>query len=99
MGYGFHEDGLKAGLNAARQLLADAGTRRERPAPPWHRGRTRSGGRMNPPGPLIGFGEVRHRRLRPVGNAFSYPTYFLMLPMRQLRAQAAKPWRSTAPAC
>jgi predicted NAD/FAD-binding protein len=33
MGYGFHEDGLKAGLNAARQLLADAGARRERPAP------------------------------------------------------------------
>ena len=33
MGYGFHEDGLKAGLNAARQLLADAGARREPPAP------------------------------------------------------------------
>ena len=25
MGYGFHEDGLKAGLGAARQLLIDAG--------------------------------------------------------------------------
>ena len=25
MGYGFHEDGLKAGLAAAAQLLADAG--------------------------------------------------------------------------
>ncbi len=29
MGYGFHEDGLKAGLGAARQLLQDA----EKPAP------------------------------------------------------------------
>ena len=34
--------------------------------------------------PLIGFGQVMHRRLRPVGNAFNYPTYFLMLPMRSL---------------
>ncbi len=34
----------------------------------------------------IGFGEVRHTRLRPVRNAFVYPTYFLMLPMRALRA-------------
>ena len=33
---------------------------------------------------LIGFGEVRHTRLRPAHNAFSYPTYFLMLPMRAL---------------
>ena len=36
---------------------------------------------------LIGIGEVRHRRLRPAANAFSYPTYFLLLPMRSLRAQ------------
>jgi uncharacterized protein len=36
--------------------------------------------------PLIGIGEVRHTRLRPVRNAFAYPTYFLMLPMRSLRA-------------
>ena len=34
--------------------------------------------------PLIGFGQVRHTRLRPVRNAFAYPTYFLMLPMRAL---------------
>jgi DUF1365 family protein len=33
----------------------------------------------------IGVGEVRHRRLRPVLNAFAYRTYFLMLPMRRLR--------------
>jgi len=35
----------------------------------------------------IGFGQVRHRRLKPVGNAFAYATYFLMLPMRSLQAQ------------
>jgi DUF1365 family protein len=36
---------------------------------------------------LLGIGEVRHARLRPVANRFAYPTYFLMLPMRSLRAQ------------
>ncbi|MET0543608.1 MAG: DUF1365 domain-containing protein [Variovorax sp.] len=35
--------------------------------------------------PRIGFGEVRHTRLRPHRNAFVYPTFFLMLPMRSLR--------------
>jgi uncharacterized protein len=39
------------------------------------------------PAPLIGTGQVRHTRLRPVVNDFSYRTYFLMLPMRSLRAQ------------
>ncbi len=34
--------------------------------------------------PLLGFGQVRHTRLRPVQNAFSYATYFLMLPMRTM---------------
>ena len=34
---------------------------------------------------LIGTGQVRHTRLRPARNQFSYPTYFLMLPMRSLR--------------
>jgi DUF1365 family protein len=37
--------------------------------------------------PLIGFGHVWHRRLRPVEHAFRYPGYFLMLPMRSLRVQ------------
>jgi len=34
----------------------------------------------------IGFGQVRHCRLRPVRNAFVYGTYFLMLPLRSLQA-------------
>ena len=37
--------------------------------------------------PLIGLGQVRHARLRPARNSFAYGTYFLMLPMRGLRAQ------------
>ena len=32
----------------------------------------------------IGFGQVRHTRLRPTHNAFAYPTYFFMLPLRTL---------------
>lgn len=39
--------------------------------------------------PLIGIGQVRHARLRPVLHAFAYPTYFLLLPMRRLRRA---PW-------
>ncbi len=39
--------------------------------------------------PLIGFGEVRHTRLQPVRNAFSYGTYFLMLPLRSMAAHGA----------
>lgn len=35
--------------------------------------------------PLIGFGHIWHRRLRPVEHAFRYPGYFLLLPMRSLR--------------
>jgi DUF1365 family protein len=41
--------------------------------------------------PLIGFGQVRHTRLKPAKNAFAYPTYFLMLPMRALHASSATP--------
>ena len=36
--------------------------------------------------PLLGIGQVRHERLRPRSHRFAYPTYFLMLPMRSLRA-------------
>jgi len=35
---------------------------------------------------LVGFGQVRHTRLRPSHHAFAYATYFLMLPMRSLAA-------------
>jgi len=35
--------------------------------------------------PLIGFGQVRHTRLRPTRHAFAYGNYFLMLPMRSMR--------------
>ena len=43
------------------------------------------------PQPLIGFGHVRHARLRPTPNRFSYGAYFLRLP---LRALAASSWSS-----
>ncbi|MFM7024985.1 MAG: DUF1365 domain-containing protein, partial [Limnohabitans sp.] len=37
----------------------------------------------------IGFGQVRHTRLRPRRHAFAYDTFFLMLPMRRLGSQQA----------
>ncbi len=37
--------------------------------------------------PLIGFGPVWHRRLRPVAHEFRYGGCFLLLPMRRLREQ------------
>jgi uncharacterized protein len=45
------------------------------------------------PLPQIGMGVVRHARLRPVHHAFQYRSYFLLLPMRRLRAQ---PWPALA---
>ena len=39
------------------------------------------------PAAQIGIGRVRHQRLRPVQHSFDYPTWFLMLPLRQLRRQ------------
>ena len=39
--------------------------------------------------PLLGFGVVRHKRIKPARNEFSYPTYFLMLPMRAMQVQPA----------
>ncbi|WP_291136913.1 DUF1365 domain-containing protein [Hydrogenophaga sp.] len=40
---------------------------------------------MNEAKALIGFGQVRHSRTRPRAHAFSYPTFFLMLPLRALK--------------
>jgi DUF1365 family protein len=37
--------------------------------------------------PRIGIGSVRHHRLRPVEHRLHYPAWFLLLPMRQLRAE------------
>lgn len=35
---------------------------------------------------LLGIGSLRHQRLRPQPHVFSYPTFFLLLPLRTLRA-------------
>tara|TARA_A100000171_G_scaffold51421_1_gene65679 strand:+ start:418 stop:1275 length:858 start_codon:yes stop_codon:yes gene_type:complete len=43
--------------------------------------------------PLIGIGQIRHARLRPVEHVFSYKTWFLMLPMR---SGAPAGWRGLA---
>lgn len=47
--------------------------------------------RRAPAEPLLGFGQVRHTRLRPKRHAFDYRTFFLMLPMRSLDAHAQGP--------
>ena len=44
-----------------------------------------------PATPLLGFGQVRHTRLRPRRHAFAYPTYFLMLPLRSLKQRGTPP--------
>ena len=48
--------------------------------------------------PLLGFGMVRHTRLRPARNAFVYPTYFLMLPLRAMQ-DGRNPAAHSALAC
>jgi len=44
-------------------------------------------GGMNTPSSLLALGSVRHLRLRPAQHGFDYRTYFLLLPLRRLRAQ------------
>ena len=39
-----------------------------------------------PSQPLVGIGSVRHARLRPIARRFAYPTWYVLLPMRALRA-------------
>ncbi len=56
-----------------------------------HSSLRRAASAATPPTALLGFGQVRHSRLRPVANAFTYPTYFLMLPLRSLKRQDATP--------
>lgn len=41
--------------------------------------------------PLLGFGVVRHKRVKPASNGFTYPTYFLMLPMRSMQSAQVQP--------
>ena len=47
--------------------------------------------RMTLSSPLVGFGRIRHTRLRPVQHAFAYPGFFLRLPLRSL---STRPWTS-----
>ncbi len=42
---------------------------------------------MNSHQPLIGFGQVWHKRLRPAVHEFRHASYFWLLPMRSLREQ------------
>ena len=99
MGYGFHEDGLKAGLRAARELIMDP-----RPAAAAQRHRdprrraagsvcmnTVVGSAVSAAQTLIGFGQVRHARSRPQGARLRLPD---LLP----DAAAAQPSEKRAPA-
>ncbi len=51
---------------------------------------------MTPARPLIGFGQVRHTRLRPKHHAFSYGGWFWLLPMRALASQPVAAVRRNA---
>ena len=39
---------------------------------------------------MLGFGRIWHHRLRPAQHRFSYPTFFLLLPMRSLATKPDK---------
>jgi DUF1365 family protein len=49
--------------------------------------------------PHIGFGQVRHARLRPSQHAFAYGTFFLLLPMRALAKKTSKVLAVNRSAC
>jgi DUF1365 family protein len=42
--------------------------------------------------PLLGIGRVWHRRLRPVAHQFAYPVFFVLLPLRSMRAGGDGDW-------
>jgi hypothetical protein len=42
-----------------------------------------------PKQPLLSMGQVRHTRLRPAQNTFSYGVFTLMLPLRTLRREGS----------
>lgn len=42
------------------------------------------------PAPQLCFGQIRHKRVRPVVNAFEYRAYYLRLPLRTLGAAAPR---------
>jgi uncharacterized protein len=52
--------------------------------------------RASAPVAQVGVGTVRHARHRPTEHAFSYSTWFLMLPMRALRARPCAALRRNA---
>ena len=97
-GYGFHEDGLVSGLGRRRRSSsARAGPRTARIAARG-RARERARGRV----PLLGIGEVRHARLRPVrqrlrlSDLFPAPADARAAPraVAGARAQPAAAWLS-----
>ena len=78
--YGFHEDGLMSGAGRGTGSAPHlAGRRSTGTRSGWRHERGHGAHRAR--------AWLRHRRLRPHENAFAYPTYFVMLPMRSLRTQ------------
>jgi len=49
--------------------------------------------------PQLCLGQVMHRRLRPVANAFVYPVFYVQLPVRDLAAASCAIYSGTGPTC